>query len=208
MHTPPGLKLLARLGVACPVLGATSAQVTELREMGLARLRGATMAPARPALGPALDRTTEAQARAWAQARGIGCEAVSQGWQHLRCRGFDAARVGVAGPPVSEMWLSFGPQGTLVAVDLYRRGLAPADEALAWRDATGRLQAVLGRPARAWGDAAPQALQAQTLAAAGVQYRYADYIASVTASEIPRSGLAVREQYLSAVAVPAARAGR
>ncbi|MDE2276648.1 MAG: hypothetical protein KGK09_10155 [Burkholderiales bacterium] len=198
MHTPSGLKALAALGVACPVFGATSAQVSDLREMGLGPLRGATPAPARPALGLALDRTTEPQARTWAQARGIACDAITQGYRHLRCRGFDAATVGVAGPPVSEMWLSFGPQGTLVAVDLYRRGLAPADEALAWRDATARLQAALGPPTSAYGNAAPQALKAQTLAAAGVQYRYADYIASVTASEIPRSGLAVREQYLSA----------
>jgi hypothetical protein len=198
MHTRAGRQALIRLGVPCPAFGATATQVSALREVGLQTLRGGAPAPQRPAAGLQLDATTEAQASAWAANRRLGCEALQRGYRYLRCRGVPASALGLDGPPVSELWLSFGPRDTLVGVDVYRRGLAPADEALVWHSATTRLRAALGAPSVAFGDGTPASLRAAAVTTARVQYRYADYIATVTAARLPGIGLAVREQYLSA----------
>jgi hypothetical protein len=199
IHTRAGLRALVALGVPCPVRSVTAEQVDLARRAGLATLRGSRPAPARPTVaGLRLDATTEAEAGAvLARAHGR-CEVQVRGYRHLRCRGVDAAALGLAGPPVSEMWLSFGRAGRLVAVDVYRRGMRPDDERTVWSDAAGRLRAALGEPGLVLGDPAPAALAAAPIGTARVQYRYADYVATVTAAHLPQTGLSVREQYLSA----------
>ena len=199
MHTRAGLRALAALGVPCPVDRVAAAQVDHVRRAGLAGLRGDTPAPVRPAVaGLLLDMTTEAQAQALLASAHAECEVQARGYRHLRCRGVDAAALGLAGPPVSEMWLSFGPAGRLVGVDVYRRGMRPDDVRAVWSDAAGRLRAALGAPGLAVGDPAPDVLAASPIQTARVQYRYADYVATVTAAHLPQTGLSVREQYLSA----------
>jgi hypothetical protein len=199
MHTRAGLRALAALGVPCPVDRVSAAQVDHVRRAGLAGLRGDHPAPARPAVaGLRLDATTEDEARALLARSHAACEAQERGYRHLRCRGVDAAALGLAGPPVSELWLSFGPAGRLVAVDVYRRGMRPDDVRTVWSDAAGRLRAALGAPGLAVGDPAPDVLMASAIQTARVQYRYADYVATVTAAHLPQTGLSVREQYLSA----------
>jgi hypothetical protein len=198
MHTPGARPVLRALGLPCPVKSASAAQVTALREQGLSKLRGVGAAPARPALGLSLDHTTEQQALSWAQASGAVCESVTKGYRFLRCRGVPAAALGAAGPPISELWLSFGPTGALVGVDLYRRGLDADGARTSWNDAAARLFGALGPPQVAVGDPSPEALSALTLGTAQIKYRYADYLATLTAANLPHAGLAVREQYLSA----------
>jgi hypothetical protein len=198
LHTPRGIAALRAAGVPCPVGQASATDVAAVRERGLAQLRGLPAAPSRAALGLAFDGTTLAQAQAWAARKGIACDQVSKGLQFLRCRGVDAAALGVQGPPVSELWLSFGAAGRLVGVDLYRRGLDDGGAATAWSDASARLRSALGAPLREVGDAAPAVLRASALQTARIEYRYRDYLASVTAANLPHAGLAVREQYLSA----------
>lgn len=57
MHTPGARPVLRALGLPCPVKSASPEQVSSLRELGLANLRGPKPAPLRPALGMALDCT-------------------------------------------------------------------------------------------------------------------------------------------------------
>ena len=198
LHTPAARPWLKRLGLPCPAGSATEAQVTEIRELGLAQTRGTTAAPARPALGMLLDRWTESDANAWAVKQGAACELIVRGYRFLRCRNLAAAAVGEEGAPVSELWLSFGPKGTLVAVDVYRRGLDGPTAAAAFHHAADRLRAQLGVPTVAFGDASPEVMTASALQTARVQYRYTDYLATVTAANLQYAGLAVREQYVSA----------
>ena len=199
MHTKSARPILAALGVHCPVDDVSTAQVDALRTRGLAGMRGSAAAPVRPAAtGLALDQTTEADVQAWAKTSGGTCETVVHGYRFLRCRGVDAKALGVAGPAVSELWLSFGTSGKLIGVDIYRRGLDAAGEVAAWSGATGKLQSQLGKPPVAFGDPSPSALMASTYLTARVQYKYTDYIATVTAANLPDVGLSVREQYLSA----------
>lgn len=199
LHTAAGLRLLVALGVPCPVNTVSAQRVAELRRTGLAPLSKLAPAPARPALaGMQLDRTTEAEARAFLARVHARCEQQVRGYRYLRCRGVDAQALALAGPPVSELWLSFGQDGRLVGIDVYRRGMAPRDLRTVWSADAARLRDRLGRPTLALGDPAPEALAASPLRVARVQYRYADYVATITAAHLPQTGLSVREQYMSA----------
>lgn len=198
MHTPAARPVLRALGVHCPVDSATPAQVAALRELGLARFRGAARAPLRPALGMSLDHTTEQEVLAWAHMKSANCKTVVHGDRFLRCRGVDARALGLDGPAISELWFSFGSAGTLVGVDVYRRGLDAQESVAAWSGATRTLKTQLGPPQVEFGDASPKVLLASALQTARVQYRYSDYVATITAVNLPYAGLAVREQYLSA----------
>jgi hypothetical protein len=199
MHTPQGISVLRAAGLPCPATRATAADVMTVREQGLSRLRADQAAPGRPKLAFALEGTTRAQAVAWAAANGVACDAIDKGLSFLRCRGFDARLRGAQGPAVSELWLSFRPDGRLMAVDVYRRGLDDNGAATAWSDAAQRLRTALGEPSRSFGDPAPSVLRASALQTARIEYRYREYVATVTAANLPHAGLAVREQYLSAV---------
>lgn len=199
LHTPQGMAVLRAAGVPCPVSRAAAADVMAVRELGLARIRAAAATPDRGALGFALESTTRAQAVAWAAARGVACVPIEKGLQFLRCRGVDARALGVAGPPVSELWLAFRPGGRLIGVDAYRRGLDDAGAADAWSDAARRLRRELGPPSSASGDADPRVLRASALQTARIEYRFRDSAATLTAVNLPHAGLAVREQYVSAM---------
>ena len=199
MHTRAGLRALAALGVPCPVQTVTAEQVGATRAAAVAAVRGTAPAPARPSIaGLALDTTTEDEARALLARAHARCEEQVRGYRYLRCRGVDAGALALAGPPVSELWLSFGPAGRLIAVDVYRRGMQPDDVRTVWLDAAGRLRSALGSPSLEVGDPAPEVLTSAVVQTARVQYRYADYVATVTAAHLPQTGLSVREQYLSA----------
>lgn len=198
MHLKAARPVLAMLGVPCPVDKTTAEQVSTLRASGLAHLRAERLAPARPVPGAfVLDGTTVEEATRWAHESGIACDDVKHGYSYLRCRGVEANKLGLAGPPVSELWLSFGPDGRLIGIDVYRRGMSAGDTTAAWNGAAYALRNVLGMPTSTVGDASPEALSGSPLQTARLQYRFADYLAVVTASNLPYAGLAVREQYMS-----------
>ena len=198
MHLKAARPVLAMLGVPCPVDNTTAEQVSALRASGLAHLRAVKLAPARPVPGGfVLDATTPEEARQWAHENRIACEDVKHGYSYLRCRGVDANKLGLAGPPVSELWLSFGPNGHLIGVDVYRRGMSANDTTAAWDGASYALRDVLGVPTSTMGDASPAVLGGSPLQSARLQWRFSDYVAIVTASNLPYAGLAVREQYMS-----------
>lgn len=198
MHLKAARPVLAMLGVPCPVDNTTAEQVSALRASGLAHLRADQFAPARPVPGGfVLDGTTAEEAARWAHENGIACDDVKHGYSYLRCRGVDANKLGLAGPPISELWLSFGPSGHIVGIDVYRRGMSASDTTAAWDGARDALRNALGMPTLTMGDASPEVLSRSPLQTARFQYRFSDYVAIVTASNLPYAGLAVREQYMS-----------
>lgn len=196
MHTPAARPWLAKLGVPCPVNHASATQVAALRSEALPAVRGTARAPLRPALGGlVLDSTRYTEALQWQRAQGLHCEEVQHGARFLRCRGFEAAAVGLGGPPISEMWLSFDPHDRLIGVDVYRRGLDRAAAVQAWQAPVDRLARTLGPATQSIGAFPPAG--DLPLQVARVQYRYADYLATVSGARLPHAGLAVREQYVS-----------
>jgi hypothetical protein len=126
-HTHAGRLLLAKLGVPCPVNKVDLKRVMAIREAAMARFRGTELAPHRPALGLQLDVSTDAEVNAWAARTGARCDAITRGYHFLRCRALPAAALGMVGPPVSEIWFSFGPGNTLIAINLYRRSMSEAE---------------------------------------------------------------------------------
>jgi hypothetical protein len=208
LHTSWGRPLLMRLG-GCPAARVSAAEVERLRLTGFhaVALPGSLRAPARPALGFALEETTPADVRAWAARAGIQCEARERGLLSLRCRQVPrdrlpgVARAGAGGgagagaPPIDELALTFAPSGRLISVDAFTPGLPPGDAAASYRAATAGLQAWLGPPADEIG-AGAAALASAPLATARARFRFDDYVAIVSASNLS-SGVAVREQYLT-----------
>jgi hypothetical protein len=98
---------------------------------------------------------------------------------------------------IGDLALTFGPQGHLVSVDAFTRGLPPAGAAAAFTSSDARLGTLLGPPTDRAGDGDLAALAHAPLATSRHRYRFSDYVAIVSVTNLP-SGLAVREQYLSA----------
>jgi hypothetical protein len=188
LHLPWARPLLQRVG-GCPVGRATPRQVEAAQRAALRKLGGASPAPARPALGFELGRTTLAEVEAWAGARGLGCQRLRDG-ALLRCR--DVPGAALAGGSGDYDDVSFGfrlADHRLVAVTTLRAGLSPQEASARAATAAAALERRLGPPT------------ARTSGAFGtfLQYRYADYLAGVTAMNLRSQGHAVREHYTGAL---------
>ncbi|MBU7441217.1 hypothetical protein [Paraburkholderia fungorum] len=198
LHTSHGRQLLAKLGVPCPVDTVDSNVVLSMRNNAISRQRGSIAAPDRPALGLQLDRSTESEVAEQMTRDNVHCDEISRGFRYLRCRGVPAQLLRTNGPPVSEIWFSFKPDRTLMAINLYRRDMTESETRQSWRIALQSLRQALGVPTAMTGDTTLTSLMEKPVAVARVEYAYSDYVATVTASHLPYGGLAVREQYMSA----------
>jgi len=178
LHTPLGRPLLRRLG-GCPVPAATPAQVEAAQARAFRSLRGISAAPARPALGFTLERTTAEEVRRWAAQEGARCQE-RRGGAVLICAG---------GGAYDEVAFGFRLRDRrLVNLSTLRTGLASGDAAARMRDLAARLQRVLGAPAAS--AIGPPAV---------VSWRYSDYLAEVIEMPIEGRGDALREHYMSAL---------
>ena len=200
LHTPAGRPFLAALGLGCPVKRVTPAQAEALRQRGLSGLRGASPAPARPALGLSLDVSTEQDVKDWASRAHLECAVVNRGLRQLSCSAggvgqSDLAAVREAG---GEVTFAFNPSGHLVSVDLLRSRVPAPTAARLFTQRAAALRSVLGDPAVAAGDATSSYLGSGPMRTARLVYRFSDYVATVTAMNLPPAGVALRELYQSA----------
>jgi hypothetical protein len=200
LHTRAGRPLLARLsgsGGGCPVglANATPEKLEEGRVAGLKSVpRGATNAPARPALRFAIGTTTRADVRAWAEANGVACKDDLVGTA-LRCLDFDPAIAGDPGAPrLADLFFRFDPKGTLVALDAMHAGASAEEAARALDAAAARLARGLGPPNATDGERSAAYLGVP-LAQATIEYRFRDYAIDVSATNLGDRGVLVREQY-------------
>jgi hypothetical protein len=195
MHTRAGRPLLMKLaGVAgCPVGHASAAQIEAARLAAVARERGATPAPARPAFGFELDGSTLADVRAWERRGGISCSE-ERGGTFVRCDDVPASAIGMTlgDGAVTEVAFGFAPSGRLVTVTaLTERRDAGSATRLA-EVSRQALASALGAPTTEAGSFA------RVGGTATLRYRFSDYSADLTASRVPGSAYAVREQVMSA----------
>lgn len=195
LHMPFARGLLMRVG-GCPFGQASLAEVEPARNAAVAAERGSAAAPARPALGFDLDRTTADDVRRWAHAAGVACADVREGL--VSCKNVPAVALGLSASEgsVGELNLGFSTKGRLVDVSTMRMHLASAQVA---RDVEQRLATAVGAPQQTTGsfdDSHLAAAGAESLAA--VRYRYRDYFADVIAMRFGADGLVLREHYLSA----------
>jgi hypothetical protein len=199
LHTPAGRPLMARLGMSCPARKVTPAQAEALRMRGVNALRGTGLAPARPALGLALDVAQVADVAAWASARGLDCASKKRPSLTFTCTGVPASALASAADQgtIDELTFAFAPDGRLVGVDSLRRTMTAPDASWLFGLIADDLAAQLGTGGARVGEPTPAYLAGGALHTARVQYRFADYLATVTAMNL--SGrVALREQYQSA----------
>jgi hypothetical protein len=199
LHTSWGRPLLARIG-GCPAMRATAKDVDALRMRGLAGVRGTQPAPARPALGFALDHTGPADVAAWAAAAHVACSDKKRGLLSVHCANvprssLPAGASATAEPQtIEDLAFTFDPRDRLISVDAFTRSLAPSTAAAGYLASSDRLRTSLGAPTDEAGTSDADTLA--LFAASRRRYRFSDYVAIVSLSRLP-SGLAVREQYLS-----------
>jgi hypothetical protein len=202
LHAKSGRPLLMHLAAlgGCPVAAkVTPEQIETARRASVAQDRGTTLAPSRPALGFVLDRTTIADARAWAAKNGVRCVEKRPGL--LRCAEVPSPALGrpeLEGT-VEDLALGFAPSGRLVNVTTLRRGLQPSDASRVSENIAASLRSELGPPTHVEGNLDPAYLGGSTLATATLQYRYRDYLADVATANLSASGVVIREQYITAL---------
>jgi hypothetical protein len=199
LHTKSGRPLMMMMfGARCPLLSATPEAVDNARRMGVLAERGAAPAPARPAFGFHLDATTASEVRSWTDARHLNCHA-EHTWL-LQCRDVDPEILG--GPaherPIEELSFGFRPDGRLVSVTTLRRRLTSAEGTRIAQQIGSGLYADLGKTLPSSGRIGEGTLSSASLSSLRISLRYSDYFADVSAMNLPTTGVAVREQYLSA----------
>ena len=195
LHLPMARPLLALMGSLCPVGRASAREIEDARRLALRSLRGVRKAPSRPALGFDLEQTTLDDVRAWARARAIDCD-LSRESTLLVCRGVPAAALGSgAQAAIDEAAFVFRlGDRRLVNVATLTSGVAAKAAADSLAADAASLAASLGAPdARRvpppdWDGTGPMF----------VRYRYADYIADLSAMRLPGRGIVMREQFMSA----------
>ena len=178
---------MRRLGMSCPARSVSPEAAEALRQRGIRGLRGPTPAPARPALGLELDGARLADVQHWAAERGGLCTARARPSALLTC-----GQIG----DYDEVTFGFAPDGRLVSVSTLRARLPGSGAAGSFEALHQVLSAQLGEGVLA-GEATAAALEAGPLHTARLQYRFTDYLATVTAMNLP-AGVALREQYESA----------
>jgi hypothetical protein len=173
----------------CPVGRATPAQVEAAQARAFRSLCGPGHARSRPALGFTLERTTLAEVQQWAHERGLACEVRRDG-ALLICPAVPASGISTRAPFVYDE-LAFGfrlRDLRLVNLTTLRTGLDRQEAGLGFQGLKLELAEKLGEPALQNAGENPF-----------VNYRFADYLAEVSAMPLPRRGYALREHYMSAL---------
>jgi hypothetical protein len=205
LHLVPRGRLMAdavasHLGVFCPAKKLSPAAAEELRLRGVGALRGKDKAPARPALGWPLDVSREDNVKLWARNVGVRCVAKTQPSRMMSCSDVPASAFpwGAREGTIDEVAFGFALDGRLVAVQTLRRALTGLQAARLYDQIAEDLEARLGsKPREQVGVATAAHLEAAPMNTARLRYRFADYLATVTAMNLSgRIGL--REQYVSA----------
>jgi hypothetical protein len=199
LHMPFARGLLMRVG-GCPMAGArmTPREMENGRRIALADERGPAAAPARPAVGFALDTTSLAEVHAWADHDAVRCEDRHPGL--VICTKVPPAAVGLpdAEGVIDELALGFNERNLLVNETTMRVHLTPEGAERTAHAIVGALRGKLGA-GKSLGDFGARHLSGPTAESiATVTYRYADYVADVSAMNSPHSGLLIREHYMSA----------
>jgi len=197
LHTPSGRALLGVGG--CPWgKGAPSAtKLEELRLRSAATLKpsGVTRASARPAFGFVLDQSTLAEVTAWAAGASAICRE-EIGGAALRCELAEKNATEESGVAVRDAFFRFDPRGVVVGIDLMRDGTDGGRAAAVLATISERITREAGPPTTTRG-AADATHLASYLDRAATEFRFADYAADVSATNLGERGVVVREQYRS-----------
>ncbi|MDG0818104.1 hypothetical protein [Bdellovibrio svalbardensis] len=200
-HIPVIRELALELGYKSRVDNLSSSQMERFRTQAITHLKGDINAPHRPAIGLNLDSTTIREAANWLQSKGLSCVHGVKGYAFLRCHKIPSKVLGLnstlnSTTVIDEMDLGFNSQGKLISVNLLHRKLSALQGVELINDISQGLRSSLGVPTKMIG-----ANDVKTFATAmnsvSIEYNFKDYLAKVTASYLPWSGVVLYEQYLS-----------
>ena len=200
LHTSAGRALLGASG-GCPWGGKppSAERIEDFRVKNAAQLKANARAAARPAFGFTLDKSTRADVTAWGESVGARCTE-ELGGAALRCeageRGIRSAGPRADEPAVRDAFFRFDPKGVLVGVDLMRDGTDSAKAASVMTSISAEIARDAGPPSNVRGAASPSQLTGY-LDRAATEFRFADYAADVSATNMGAQGVIVREQYRS-----------
>jgi hypothetical protein len=201
LHMPFARPLLMQLG-GCPVAGAsqmTAVEMEHARRMGAEGDRGAIPAPARPALGFVLDGSTLAEVRAWATRVHADCDEPHPAL--VVCKDVRPESLGLdpSEGTIDQLALGFDTQSRLVNASTLRQHLPAETASRTARTIVASLEAKLGPAAQQAGtfDAAALA-RPGSAGISTVAYRFSDYVADVSTTNLGPTGPMLREHYMSA----------
>lgn len=187
-HTPAGRPLLALLTGApgCPVNleQASPEKVEAYRVSQLARVAGSETARSHAALDFELGKATKSQVNGWIANRGT-CNEKRSG-SVISCTNLGEYR---------DAHFQFGADDTLVAVDLFHT-TSDASRALAkLTSVRQKLEKTVGPPTLSSGEATVANLDAGPMRRVGYEFSYRDYVGKISALNMGKRGISVREQY-------------
>ena len=198
LHTPQARGILVKLG-GCPMGRASATQVEEARRVAALPSRGEFPAPVRPAAGFMLDVTTRGAVDDWAARYEVSCQEKREG-ALLLCADVPPRAIGRPdGVAIAEVAFAFTPRPALRLVNLtvmHRPSAANAAvrELVA---VTAALHDALGAPIGEAGERTAAHVGALPYATAAVAYRFRDYFADVSSTNLPRQGVMLYEHYMS-----------
>jgi hypothetical protein len=203
LHLPFATSLLRKISPAslCPITHGSAAQIDRAHAIGGAAIRASatTTAPSRPALGFELDKTTRADLDAWAEKHGLSCTSIGGNESLRRCADVPASAVGEADGlgMLEEVSFELRSSGELVDVETLRRQLTPERAAVVASELEATAATTLGAPTQSGGEAKSVHLAHGFLSSYVAEHTYSDYRATVSATNMGKPGVMVREQYLS-----------
>lgn len=198
LHTKAGRPFLAKLA-PCPVKGSPEL-VAAARKEAIASIRGTSPAPARPALGFALDTTTLADVKTWATNNHVSCTE-SMGGTSLQCDDVPIAALpdhANAQGVIREITFGFRLDAHLQQIATLSNRLSPQDATTSYAGAVKTIAARVGAPTSGETETTPDHLTARDYALSTCAFRYSDYLATITVMNVAGSGILIREQFLSA----------
>jgi hypothetical protein len=198
LHTRAGRPLLMKLaGIGgCPLGKASAADVDRVRAAALATDKGARPAPSRPALGFELERTQIADVRAWRDRAGASCTELRDATLVI-CRDVAEDRAFPRGAGrasrgvLSEVSFGFSLDGRLTSIATLYSGRSGEDASRMGEATQAALVTALGEPHARAGSFAERG------SVATISYRFSDYAADVTASQVSGSRHVLRESFMS-----------
>jgi hypothetical protein len=196
-HTETGRPLLGwMVGMpGCPVLeGMEPERVEALRQSGIRPRAGSELANSRPAAGFELGRDTRTSVKE------------KLGPTHSKCRpatvgtGLVCPGDGLASPSYSELtpieiYLQFNPEAVLVAVDASYETRSGKAALRHLEHAEAELTTTVGPGTTARLGISATSLEQTKFEREGSEFRYADYVARLSATNLGNGRLKVREQY-------------
>lgn len=198
MHMPVVRPLLVAFEAWCPVLNVPATQVEAMQATAAEALAGTAPAPSRESTALRLVFGSAADVNAWAHARSFACDTETRGFEYRWCRHVPASALGrldVDAAQEREVVIARDSSGRTRAVDILARTSAGSAATELARTAALHLQATLGEPIERHGSF-DDSLD-EPFDSASMRYAFSDVVVTLTATNIPGSGVAVREQYLA-----------